>query len=62
MIGCNKTGARTVCTNVLYFLDGTWAMLKSDYDEDLKDALMTWLNSQVATWYTQTGAKVRHVP
>ena len=22
MIGCNKTGARTVCTNFLYFLDG----------------------------------------
>ena len=22
MIGCKKTGARTVCTNVLYFLDG----------------------------------------
>ena len=21
MIGCNKTGVRTVCTNILYFLD-----------------------------------------
>ena len=25
--------------------------VKGDYDEDLKDAVMTWLNSQVATWY-----------
>ena len=29
MIGCNKTDARTLCTNVLYFLDGPWAMLKN---------------------------------
>ena len=34
-------------------------------DEDLKDAVVTWLNNQAATWYeesiSQTGAKVRQV-
>ena len=28
-------------------------------DEDLKDAVVTWLNNQPATWYAQTGAKVK---
>ena len=25
--------------------------VKGDYDEDLKDAVVTWLNSHAATWY-----------
>ena len=28
MIGCNKTGVQTVCTNVLYFLNGLCIMIK----------------------------------
>ena len=27
--------------------------IKGDYDEILKDAVVTWLNSQVATWYDE---------
>ena len=27
--------------------------VKCDYDEDLKDAVVTWLNSQAVTWYDE---------
>ena len=26
---------------------------EGDYDEDLKDAVLTWLNSQVVIWYDE---------
>ena len=28
-------------------------LVKGDYDEDLKDAVVTWLNNQAATWYEE---------
>ena len=34
-------------------LYGKYLNIKGDYDEDLKDAVVTWLNSQAATRYDE---------
>ena len=51
MIGCNKTGARTVCANVLYFLEGLSIYVINNRHEDNLPCILNSCKNSVVEWY-----------